>query len=82
MWPFGEAQIQTSRHAGGMASARMRESVAASRTGLPLGVDIAEPLGRAEAAQAGRVVADPTQTGVDGGPHRVEIEVSSDGDHG
>jgi hypothetical protein len=32
MWPCGDAQIHTSCHAGGIASARMRASVARSRT--------------------------------------------------
>ena len=35
MCPFGDGQIQTLVQAGGMASARIRAIVSASRTGVP-----------------------------------------------
>ncbi len=37
-WPFGLGQIQTSVHAGGITSDLMRDSVSASRTGVPSGL--------------------------------------------
>src|SRR5271165_5060859 len=44
MWPWGEGQIQTSTYAGGIASARMRASCAASHSRPPCGVTYANVL--------------------------------------
>ncbi len=66
-WPAGGrsacGQIQTSVHAGGIASARMRASVAASFTGFPSGRTIDETLAALMTRQARLVVDDIAQAG-------------------
>jgi hypothetical protein len=49
MCPFVIEQTQTSSQAGGMTSASMRARTPSSVTGLARSVDVAEPVGRADA---------------------------------
>ena len=63
MWPFGDGQIQTSVHAGGMAKRFIRSSRCSSRIVFPSVSEILEVFAFRFAAVTRPIVIDILQTG-------------------